>query len=115
MPIWSSRHWRRQPVEQFSSWDIDQVLALLGIIQLVVVAPAVYAIRQIIHLNKLLDSKASESSVEALHDELRLRVTKEDMREYVSLTQEPIKQMCQSIQHDVEWIRNVLEERSNKG
>ena len=102
-------------MEQFSSFDFDGILAILGIIQLVVVAPAVYAIKQIIKLNKLLDSKADESSVEALHDEIQKRVTKEDMREYVNLTQEPIKQMCQSIQHDVEWIRNVLEERSNKG
>ena len=102
-------------MEQFSSFDFDGILAILGIIQLVVVAPAVYAIKQIIKLNKFLDSKADESSVEALHDEIQKRVTKEDMREYVNLTQEPIKQLCQNIQHDVEWIRNVLEERSNKG
>ena len=102
-------------MEQFSSFDFDGILAILGIIQLVVVAPAVYAIKQIIKLNKLLDSKADESLVEALHDEIQKRVTKEDMREYVNLTQEPIKQMCQNIQHDVEWIRNVLEERGNKG
>lgn len=102
-------------MEQFSSFDFDGILAILGIIQLVVVAPAVYAIKQIIKLNKLLDSKADESLVEALHDEIQKRVTKEDMREYVNLTQEPIKQLCQNIQHDVEWIRNVLEERSNKG
>lgn len=102
-------------MEQFSSWSIEEVLALLGIIQLVVVAPALYAIRQIIKLNKLLAEKADDVDVIKLYDELQRRVTKEDMREYVSLTQEPIKQMCQNIQHDVEWIRNVLEERSNKG
>lgn len=102
-------------MEQFSSWPFEEILALLSIIQLVVVAPAIYAIRQIIKLNKLLDSKADESDIAALHDEVQRRVTKEDMREYVGLTQEPIKQMCQSIRDDVEWIRNVLEERSNKG
>lgn len=102
-------------MEQFSSWTIEEVLALLGIIQLVVVAPALYAIRQIIKLNKLLDEKADDEAVIKLYDELQRRVTKDDMREYVALTQEPIKQMCQNIQHDVEWIRNVLEERSNKG
>lgn len=101
-------------MEQFSSWSIDEVLALLGIIQLVVVAPAVYAIRQIIRLNKLLDEKVDMHEFVKLQDELQRRVTKEDMREYVGLTQEPIKQMCQRISDDVEWIRNVLEER-NKG
>ena len=101
-------------MEQFSSWSIDEVLALLGIIQLVVVAPAVYAIRQIIRLNKLLDEKVDMQEFVKVHDELQRRVTKEDMREYVALTQEPIKQMCQRISDDVEWIRNILEER-NKG
>ena len=102
-------------MEQFSSWPFEEILAILGIIQIVVVAPALYAIRQVIKLSKLLDSKADESVIAALHDEVQRRVTKEDMREYVCLTQEPIKQMCQSIRDDVEWIRNVLEERSNKG
>lgn len=102
-------------MEQFSSWPFEEILAILGIIQIVVVAPVLYAIRQLIKLDKLLDGKADESDVAALHDEIQRRVTKEDMREYVGLTQEPIKQMCQSIRDDVEWIRNVLEERSSKG
>lgn len=101
-------------MEPFNSWSIDQILAVLGIINALVVAPAIYAIRQIINLNKLLDDKATRHEVEKLQNDIQLRVTKDDMKEYVSLTQEPIKQMCAGIKEDVEWIRNVLEER-NKG
>lgn len=102
-------------MELFNNDTLTYLLTLIGIVQAVVVAPIVFAFTKLSKLQKEIDSKVSNqlytTDIERVRWAISKRVTDEAMKEYVSLKQEPLRQMCDSIKQDVEFIRRVLEER----
>lgn len=95
----------------FSDWGMGEWFTALSILQLVVVGPVIFIIKKMLLLDKVLDSKADAKDLIPIRIALRKRPTEEWMKEYVELTQEPIKQMCVSIKEDVGHIRALLENK----
>lgn len=98
-------------MEQFSTIDIGWLVSLITFIQMVVVAPVIFIIRRLMQLQRILDGKAEKQELISVRSAISKLPTKDYMKEYVDLKQEPIKQMCDKIQEDVEYIRRMLEER----
>ena len=92
-------------MDVFTDWGT--LLTVIGIVQAVVVAPIVFVWRKLVTIQHALDERPTFQEV---HN--KMKESEDYMKEYITLTQEPIKQTCDSIKEDVAYIRKLLEARS---
>ena len=89
----------------FTDWGT--LLTVIGIVQAVVVAPIVFVWRKLVQIQHELDERPTFTDMHT-----KIHESEEYVKEYVQLTQEPIKQTCDSIKEDVAYIRQLLEART---
>ena len=92
-------------MDAFTDWGT--LLTVIGVVQTAVVAPVVFVWRKIVLVQHSLDERPTHQEVHQ-----KVKESEDYIKEYVTLTQEPIKQTCDSIKEDVAYIRKLLEARS---